>query len=499
MLLSSTALIRKTVLFLLAGLIVLLGIVATSVWLATQVEGFSTDVRRTREVVRSAREVLSLVQESETGQRGYILTGDIEYLERFAAVRARLDVERANLDRAMSAGTLARPALERVEQGIVEKFAELAETIDLVRAGRRDAVLEIVRSDRGKRIMDSLRSGLDAMISGAESRLATDNDNLRRSASAQTWVSGLGGIFVVLTAGMGFLIIVRYAREAIQARGNIEALNAGLEAQVAYRTSALALANDEIQRFAYIVSHDLRAPLVNIVGFTGELEAGAATLRRYIDGAEAGGPNAVPIAEARRIAHEDLPEAASFIRASTSKMDGLIKAILRLSRDGRRRLAPERIDLNAVITKSLRSLEHQLMDAKASVDISPGLGTITSDRVSLEQIFGNLIDNAIKYLDPGRPGRISISAQATPSEILITVTDNGRGIKPGDHERIFELFRRAGTQDQPGEGMGLTHVRALARRLGGDIALQSTLGEGACFQVRLLRSLPIDDARAVAA
>ena len=79
------------------------------------------------------------------------------------------------------------------------------------------------------------------------------------------------------------------------------------------------------------------------------------------------------------------------------------------------------------------------------------------------------------------------------SKIVVEIADNGRGIERRDQTRIFELFRRAGTQDRPGEGMGLAHVRALVRRLGGSIAVDSTPGEGSVFRVSLPRTLPSEE------
>ena len=95
------------------------------------------------------------------------------------------------------------------------------------------------------------------------------------------------------------------------------------------------------------------------------------------------------------------------------------------------------------------------------------LPDLESDRLALEQIFSNLVDNAIE-ISPRRrsPGRIEISGRSNDVQVVYDVTDNGRGIDARDHQRVFELFRRAGAQDRPGEGIGLAHVRALVRRLG---------------------------------
>jgi signal transduction histidine kinase len=274
-------------------------------------------------------------------------------------------------------------------------------------------------------------------------------------------------------------------RELIQARTAVFAANASLESRVAERTIDLARANDEIQRFAYIVSHDLRAPLVNIVGFTAELESGAQVLQRFISQAATGQEDRALADTARAAAADDLPEAIGFIRASTTKMDRLINAILKLSREGRRELRSESIDLKTMFDAIAASVQHQLDQADAKIGIPRDMPTIYSDRLALEQVFGNLIDNAVKYLSPERPGAIEIRTSTQAGFVTVDVVDNGRGIAAADHERIFELFRRSGTQDVPGEGIGLAHVRALVRRLGGDIAVSSDMGRGSQFRIKL--------------
>jgi signal transduction histidine kinase len=96
-----------------------------------------------------------------------------------------------------------------------------------------------------------------------------------------------------------------------------------------------------------------------------------------------------------------------------------------------------------------------------------------------------LIDNALKYLKPDVPGDIAIRGRRKLGFAIFEITDNGRGIDPKDHQRIFDLFRRAGAQDRPGQGIGLAHVRALVRRLGGTMSVSSELGHGSTFTVTL--------------
>ncbi|ABY33243.1 MHYT domain-containing protein [Methylorubrum extorquens] len=235
--------------------------------------------------------------------------------------------------------------------------------------------------------------------------------------------------------------------------------------------------NDEIQRYAYIVSHDLRAPLVNVMGFTSELEAVRQELRTVLRDHPQGA----------RI-DDDMTEALSFIQAAIVKMERLIAAILKLSREGRRRFSPEPLAMTPVIRGIADAQRHQAGRKGVTVTVADDLPSIVADRLAVEQVFGNLIDNALKYLDPARPGTIEVTARPAPgNRIRFDVSDTGRGIAPQDHGRIFELFRRSGTQDQPGEGIGLASVKALVRALGGRIEVSSQPGVGTTFIVTLPR------------
>jgi signal transduction histidine kinase len=134
-------------------------------------------------------------------------------------------------------------------------------------------------------------------------------------------------------------------------------------------------------------------------------------------------------------------------------------------------------------------MAHQVQAAGAEVEIG-ALPDLVSDRLAVEQVFTNLLDNALKYRDPARPLRLAVRGRAEDDVRVYEVEDTGRGIAERDRERVFELFRRAGGQGVPGEGVGLAHVRALVRRLGGRIDLDSTPGRGSVFRVSLPAALP---------
>jgi len=318
-----------------------------------------------------------------------------------------------------------------------------------------------------------------------------------QSRTQERWLLGVNVVAVLLILALAFasMVIIRRANDAMaKAQAVLKDANTELEAAVAARTAELRQANEEIQKFAYIVSHDLRSPLVNIMGFTSELEMLKQTLMERLaalqgqhkNGGAASMSGALS-AEDQTLA-DDFEEALAFIKASITRMDRLINAVLTISREGNRTLRPEEIDLGSLVASLSQAVAHQAQAAGAQVDIRP-LPVIVSDRLALEQVFANLLDNALKYLRPDAAGRVSVSGSAEGNRVVIAVEDNGRGIEAKDLDRIFELFRRAGPQDKPGEGMGLAHVRALVRRLGGVINVKSTPGEGTTFTITLPRML----------
>jgi len=244
-------------------------------------------------------------------------------------------------------------------------------------------------------------------------------------------------------------------------------------------TETLRESNEELKSFAYIVSHDLRAPLVNIRGFAAELRYSYRDLSKPIASCLEGLDDAER-AKLSLALEKDIPEALGFIDSSVARMDGLISAILKLSRMGRTALRQDRIKMNALVASLLTTVTHQIEERKTAVSVGK-LPDVTADETSMGQIMGNLLDNAIKYLDPARPGTIEIFGEKTPEETIIHVRDNGHGIEKDDQKKIFEIFQRAGKQDVPGEGMGLAYVKTLVKRHGGRIWCESEPGSGSTF------------------
>jgi signal transduction histidine kinase len=171
-------------------------------------------------------------------------------------------------------------------------------------------------------------------------------------------------------------------------------------------------------------------------------------------------------------------------------MERLIGAVLKLAREGRRPLKVEPIDLKEIVTGAAEAIQHQLSEADGKIDIEMDVATIRSDRFSIEMIVGNLLDNAVKYRERDRPLRIEVRTRAIADDrIEIEIADNGRGIAERDQSRVFDLFKRSGTPEQPGDGIGLAYVLAVLHNLGGNISLTSELGRGTSFRLTMPRAL----------
>ncbi len=240
---------------------------------------------------------------------------------------------------------------------------------------------------------------------------------------------------------------------------------------------------EELRTFSYITSHDLRTPLVNIKGFTKELLRGIAEvgpiLTKNLEYVEEGQRQRF-----RQVLEKDIPEAVKFIDSAAGRMDMLINAILKLSRADRRKIVPELIRTEDMVRGILNTLGIENGSRGISVKVGK-LPDLVTDRASVELIIGNLLDNAIKYLDPGRPGEIAITAEQSDGQALFHIHDNGRGMTTEDIPRAFESFRRVGRQDVPGEGMGLAYVKTNVRMLGGRVWCESVPGRGTTFSVSL--------------
>ena len=483
------------ILLLAAGFLVLVAISTTSVVLVNQSRKDNGWVVHTVEVENQMNALLLEVRRAESGARGFLLTSEPRFRTEYEAAVGAVIANTDKLKQLSRDNPVQVENIKRLRAPLDTRLDEFAKTVDAVNRQDAAAGVAVMReaaagnaAQRMNDIVDEMRTEENRLF---EQRTRTA-DRTQQLASIVT-VAGSG--LVIALAAISIFLVRRSSRARDNAESRLRDNNLNLEATVDERTADLREANDEIQRFAYIVSHDLRSPLVNIMGFTSELEELRGDIFRRIATLDRAGAEAPlvpadageiePLLEGQdKQLSQDFAEALGFIKSSIGKMDRLITAILNLTREGRRQFQPVKIDTRELIEGIVSTVAHQAAEAEAQIRIEP-LPDIVSDRLAMEQIFSNLIDNALKYLKPGVPGDITVRGRTKLGFAIFEVADNGRGIDAKDHQRIFDLFRRAGTQDKPGQGIGLAHVRALVRRLGGTMSVASELHQGSTFTITL--------------
>ena len=490
------------ILLLSAGFLVLVAISAASVLFVNKARHDSGSVVHTMEVENQTNTLLLEIRRAESFARGYLLTKGPEFLGDHEDAVAKIIPELDQLAKLTRDNPAQVENIRKLRAAIETRLGQFAQAMDFVKRGDAANATALVRKAAAGNTTTTIDDIGEAMRGEEQQLLALRTENADRSQKLASIVTIAGSALVIALAAISIFLVRREsaARDAAEVR--LRDTNVNLEATVDERTANLREANDEIQRFAYIVSHDLRSPLVNIMGFTSELEElrgdifkRIATLSREQSDAPLVPENATDTAEpvlegADKQLSEDFTEALGFIKSSIAKMDRLISAILNLTREGRREFEPARIDTKELIEAIVTTVAHQALEAQAKIQID-ALPDIISDRLALEQIFSNLIDNALKYLKAGVPGEITVRGRTKLGFAIFEIADNGRGIDPKDHQRIFDLFRRAGTQDRPGQGIGLAHVRALVRRLGGTMSVASELHQGSTFTITLPINWPI--------
>jgi len=241
--------------------------------------------------------------------------------------------------------------------------------------------------------------------------------------------------------------------------------------------------NKELESLVYVASHDLRSPLVNIQGFS-------QNLKKYLEQITELLQNAKSLEEFRALAQpilkERTPKAFHFIESSSDKMDALIGGLLRISRVGSVVLQIKPVDMEQMLQEILDTMAYQIKEAGAWIKLESPLATCQGDQNQLNQVFSNLLDNALKYRDSGRPLTITISSKVEAQMVIYIISDTGLGIQPVDQNRIWELFRRLDVDETvPGEGLGLTLARRIVERHGGRLRVESEPGVGSRFYVEL--------------
>jgi PAS domain S-box-containing protein len=319
-------------------------------------------------------------------------------------------------------------------------------------------------------------------------RCVRDSWKLRKDGS-RLWACGVTNAICDESGKLtGFIRIGRDMTQQKQLEESLAKMAADLEIRVVERTRELETTveelrrkNQEVEAFVYIVSHDLRAPLVNVQGFVRELDESRKRLKEVLQTCpqwEFCWPGVTPIL------NEEMGGALHYISASASKFERLIDALLGLSRQGRRVYHLTRVNVWDLATNAVATFRQAIIEAGAEVEVDE-LPSVTADATALGQVFSNLIGNCLKYRSPDRPLKIEVGGQIETGVVHYWVRDNGLGIPEYGKTKLFQVFQRFHSRQTEGEGMGLAIAHRIVERHGGKIWVESQEGEGTTFHFSL--------------
>jgi signal transduction histidine kinase len=430
----------------------------------------SDRVNRSKQILQNLENVVSSVTDAETGQRGYLLTGQESYLEPYNRAVKTINPQIAVLKILMLADSEQQQQLSIVEPLIAKKLAELQETIELRKNRGFEAATQVVLTNQGKELMDRLRQVFQQMESQEYEQLQTWL-KVKQEEAQRVQLIFLFGIILNL---VGFYLVYRAIqgemRERRQAEMSFRKLNEELEARVLERTADLKEANanllysnQELEQFAYVASHDLQEPLRAVNSYAQLLA------RKYQGNLDA-----------------KADKYLSYIMEGATRMQQLINDLLEFSRVGTRGKELKPTACETLLSQVLDNLKVAIAQSQAVVTYE-SLPTVMGDATQLIQLFQNLLSNAIKFCRE-EPPHIHISAVQGETEWVFSVRDNGIGMEPEYFDRIFVIFQRLHSRaEYPGTGIGLAVCKKIVERHGGRIWVESTLGVGTTFHFTLVR------------
>jgi signal transduction histidine kinase len=270
---------------------------------------------------------------------------------------------------------------------------------------------------------------------------------------------GVHGFERLILFSMVALVISFLAARIRRNQKLLSDLNFELEDKVKQRTAALNESNQQLEAFCYTLAHDLRAPLRSIQGF--------ADLLIMDQGSELS---------------DEGKTRAERIRNSAERMGRLIMDLLAYTDLSRTDFGLQTVDLEAVVQNVLRMFSDEVDRVGADISVEISAKYVLADRTGIERIIVNLMANALKFSDPDRPLRIHVSSENKPSNVRVSVRDNGIGIDPKYRDRIFGIFERLSfAENSIGTGVGLAIVKRSVERMRGSVGVDSTPGVGSCF------------------
>ncbi|MEO6954213.1 MAG: ATP-binding protein [Polyangia bacterium] len=438
----------------------------------TSALGLRDQALRSRHIREAADEVRIDVLQAETAQRGYLLTMDKAYLGAYQAALARPDPVEA-LRIAFGGKEDLQPVFQRLATTYDEKLAEMAHAIEIADHEGVDTARRLIADGKGQRLTEAIRFDLDEVMRREKS--LRDEYSARveqhvRFSRAVVLSGTLIAFALAVLVNLSLMSAVR-AREAAQRIMEAQSVKLGQQTESLLEhekqlgeqlgrqqelSQALQRTNEELDQFAYATSHDLKAPLRGIMN-----------LATFIE--EDLGADVAP----------SISDNLKLLRGRAVRLEALIEGILAYSRAGRIRSHVERVD-TAQLARDVVDLI--AAPSGCAITIAQSLPTLLTERVPLQQVLMNLVQNAIKHGCPDAKGSIEIGYEKLAGRPTFYIKDAGPGIAPHHHEKVFGIFQTLAPRDKvEGTGIGLAVVKKLVESRGGKVEVHSTTGQGARF------------------
>ncbi|QPG06739.1 CHASE3 domain-containing protein [Salinimonas marina] len=470
----------------LVGVIVLI-ITGNSFYVVNTLDKLATLEARlftTTRVITAINSLHMAVLRAESGQRGYLLTKDEAYLEDYTLTLERLEGLLEEVE--LSAQVSDLPEQDKKIQQLVSlskaKVKEMAKTVNAALQGDFSQANRIIDSDRGLVLYDRFErvfEDIDRSERMVQGEHLSNLMKLRRDSVNTLIISGITTAFLIISI---FVLIKMNMRENLRHQRTLEGVNEELEFKINQRTQELQIYSDELARsnreledFAFVASHDLQEPLRKIRAFGNRIDDG------YAD-----------------VIDERGRDFLNRMLNAAERMSMLISDLLAFSRVSTRGKDFTEVDLDETVKSVLDDLEIAIEESQATVEVD-ALPSIQADKSQAEQLFLNLLSNALKFKHPDTPPHIKILSRAAEAEeistfhhkddfewVTICVQDNGIGFEQSFAEKIFAPFQRLhGRSSYKGTGIGLAVCRRIVERHNGQIRAFSEPGKGARFEIIL--------------
>lgn len=419
----------------------------------------------TYQAINGSERLLSLMKDLESAQRGYIITGDSIFLEPFEEAREMIPIEAARLREAVSANEQQTRLLDiRILPAIEQRNHAFADLVKIHNDHGQDSASQRIAAKTGQTYMDTIRLLVNTFIQNERVSLLDHEASLIRNSQIEDIVQFASFGLIALTCTLAFLRLSRELRTVSDLVDKLERTNETLEEKVLMRTQELSDANASKDHFLGIASHDLKAPIAGMQG----------------------------IIQLMRLEKKDRDDNEiaylNFIDDACKSMLALIANLLDINRIDRRevRLKKEDVPVRDVLSRIERTFAAQAKKKDISLEISGPDAVIQTDSANLSRILENLVSNALKFSSRGQP--IALRAALMGDHITFDIVDHGPGIPAAELPLLFKKFARLTNRPTAGEGssgLGLAIVKELTELAGGSISVESKVGEGSTFSVRL--------------